>query len=242
MKKRDYGDTSVYPDVTGQIIRVWKNARGGEFFDLAKFLHNRDEIRIVEATDNTTTMADLKGDKFNAALHPNIDPDVLKEEEKEFNIRVEREGVTGIIGLVWNRDNEDWDLVDNIYGFVGSGWLESEYDLDMLESVVAAAKERGFEGQEDFESKKKDGVREVRVKNASEALRLMEKGHRVLMPVSNFLDIEKLMKETNHKDRLSFWEDDERVGFVRAFLLEGSKKVLGNPRNPSSRRHSHDRL
>lgn len=76
--------------------------------------------RIVERFDQCAELEDLKGDTYNPKAHPEIPLETLRQEEKDFEDLVEREGVFGYILETWNPEpNHGWEHVDSCWGFVG---------------------------------------------------------------------------------------------------------------------------
>jgi hypothetical protein len=84
------------------------------------------DFRIIEVPDDAYgTMEDLKGDLFNVDhigdMYPGMSVDELKQEEREFEAEVEREGVFGYVLQKWNADvGAGWEDVDSCYGFIGA--------------------------------------------------------------------------------------------------------------------------
>lgn len=76
------------------------------------------KFRIVEHADPDVDMENLKGDCYN----PDVNPDIpnLKEQEREFERTVEREGVFGYVLERWNPSpGIGWEHIDSCWGFVG---------------------------------------------------------------------------------------------------------------------------
>lgn len=82
--------------------------------------------RILECVDTCADLEDLKGDVFNPKgileMHgPEMTVETLKEQEREFEDRVQREGVFGYVLERWNPlPDQGWEHVDSCFGFVGS--------------------------------------------------------------------------------------------------------------------------
>jgi hypothetical protein len=78
------------------------------------------EYRIVEKPDQNIELGDLKGDCFDPKANPDIDPSELKEDERDFEALVEREGVYGYVLEKWNPSPGcGYEHVDSCWGFVG---------------------------------------------------------------------------------------------------------------------------
>lgn len=76
--------------------------------------------RIVEKFDEDMRMDFLKGDTFNPALNPDIDPKQLAREERAFETKVEEEGTYGYVLEAWNpKVGMGWEHIDSCWGFVG---------------------------------------------------------------------------------------------------------------------------
>lgn len=98
----------------------------------------RDDVRICFPPDETSDLEDLKGDTFNPSANPDIPRTRLVREEREFEEKVEREGVVGIVGEYF--DGEDWRHADSVWGFVGEeDARDSGYMEDVMEETMRQA-------------------------------------------------------------------------------------------------------
>lgn len=88
--------------------------------------------------DDYYDMDDLKGDIFNPNFRDDIKPEVLKREEEEFEERVHRMGVYGIIAEYRKDENAKWEHADSCCGFIGDDWSGSGYDIDLMSSAIDA--------------------------------------------------------------------------------------------------------
>jgi len=117
--------------------RRWNDA-GGEIVDSYEASDEWDEgdsrVRIVAMPDDCCDMDDLKGDWFDPDVNANINPNRLEREEREFEERVNREGVWGFRAEYWN--GNEWIETDSIFGFVGDDFIGSNYDDDLIESAL----------------------------------------------------------------------------------------------------------
>jgi hypothetical protein len=85
-----------------------------------RILKRIGNYQIVEYPDVDFSIENLKGDLFNASLHPNIPAEVLKAEENDFENLVKSEGVFGYSLECWDtRTGEGYEPVDSCWGFVG---------------------------------------------------------------------------------------------------------------------------
>lgn len=126
--------------------RRWQEAGGDTIpdHDLAKF---GGLVCIVCCADEFWSMKDLKGDFYRPECHPDINPSIIRKEEKEFEARVERDGVWGYRAMV--RDSAGhWDEVDAIWGFVGDDFKGSGYDVDLMNAAMSALEERRGDEEE----------------------------------------------------------------------------------------------
>jgi hypothetical protein len=78
------------------------------------------QFRIVEILDESYSMEDLKGDCYNPEVNPDIDPNTLENEERQFEQRVNQEGVFGYVLEQWNSaPGVGYEHLDSCWGFVG---------------------------------------------------------------------------------------------------------------------------
>lgn len=83
--------------------------------------------RIVRVPDRYYVMEWLKGDCFNPEVNDDIPVEKLRQEEREFERRVEVEGVWGYLVQKWNPEvGIGWETIDSIWGFVGEDFHGSE--------------------------------------------------------------------------------------------------------------------
>lgn len=76
--------------------------------------------RIIELHDDHCDLENLKGQCFDPKVNPDIDPEILKQEEKDFEDLVSREGVYGYALEQWDPEVDGgWQPVDSCWGFVG---------------------------------------------------------------------------------------------------------------------------
>jgi hypothetical protein len=80
-----------------------------------------DECRILEIADNSWTWEELKGDCFDFKTNPDMEPEELSREEKEFELKVLSEGVYGYVLQKWNPEiGCGWETKDSCFGLVGT--------------------------------------------------------------------------------------------------------------------------
>lgn len=98
-------------------------------------------FRITEHADTDFDLEDLKGDSYNPKVNPDIDADVLKNEETQFEALVEREGVFGYVLERWNPSpGMGWEHLDSCWGFVGqydeSSTNSNHYIVDEMKAMT----------------------------------------------------------------------------------------------------------
>lgn len=99
------------------------------------------KFRIVEVIDEHFDLDDLKGDVYNPEANPEIDPAMLKRQEAQFEMEVERQGVYGYVLERWNPDpDKGWEQVESCWGFVGR-YSENGYDGRFNHEIVKELKE-----------------------------------------------------------------------------------------------------
>ena len=103
--------------------------------------------RIVEIMDNNFDIENLKGDMFNPKYIKEMHDSKmtikrLKQEEKEFEDLVNREGVFGYALEKWNpAPNTGWEHVNSCFGFVGQYSPNEEiFNHYIVDELKAGAK------------------------------------------------------------------------------------------------------
>lgn len=77
--------------------------------------------RITEIEDPFADLSSLKGDCYDPRCNPDISPEQLALEEREFEKRVQDEGVYGYLLEKWNPEvDKGWQHVDSCFGFIGN--------------------------------------------------------------------------------------------------------------------------
>ena len=100
-------------------------------------------FRILQVTDETATLEDLKGDCFNPACVDHISAEDLRKQELEFEALVEREGVFGFVLEKWNPEvGRGFEHVDSCFGFIGA---YDEASLDFNHDIVTELKNQAWE-------------------------------------------------------------------------------------------------
>lgn len=85
-----------------------------------RVIHEQGNFRIVEIIESHADLDDLKGQSFDPSVNPEIPTEQLKQEEREFEDLVSREGVFGYVLERWNPEvGAGWEHVDSCFGFVG---------------------------------------------------------------------------------------------------------------------------
>lgn len=93
-------------------------------------------IRLLIVADENCGLDDLLGDCFNPEVNSDIKAEILESEKQAYILRIERDGVCGVIGEYWN--GGEWAHVDSCFGFVGDDWRESGYGDDIMGATLAA--------------------------------------------------------------------------------------------------------
>ena len=105
-------------------------------FDVLKIVEHEGKfagrVRMIVVADEGYILDNLKGDTYNAEVNVDIPAKRLEAKEKEFEARVEAEGVCGIIGQYKCPACGKWEDADSVWGFVGSDWLGSGHDEDVI--------------------------------------------------------------------------------------------------------------
>lgn len=125
-----------YQDVTMQVVRANPKEPWATKLQEAWFANR---VRLLAALDTDFQLEDLKGDTYNRKVNPDVPEERMAREELEFEERVERQGVYGLIGEV-RTDETTWEHVDSCWGFVGEDYLNSGYDADIAQAVIQKAK------------------------------------------------------------------------------------------------------
>lgn len=77
-------------------------------------------FRITEHINDSYSMKDLKGDSFDPEVVTNVTCLELHRQEKEFEDKVNREGVYGYVLDHWEPAvDSGWESIDSCWGFVG---------------------------------------------------------------------------------------------------------------------------
>jgi hypothetical protein len=98
----------------------------------------RGDVRLRIVPDDCADFDDLCGDTFNPVVNSDIPESRLERERKEFEDKVNRDGVWGVIGEYF--DGEVWHQSDSCFGFVGDDWKRSGYDVDIMAQTLASAR------------------------------------------------------------------------------------------------------
>ncbi len=89
-------------------------------------------VRIVEHPDPCKSIEELMGYMYD----PNINPDIIKRQRKEFIEQAEYDGVWGYVAQHWN--GARWIDCDSRWGFLGDDFEGSGYDIDLMNSAMDA--------------------------------------------------------------------------------------------------------
>ena len=83
-------------------------------------IYEKGNYRILEVSDECSTLDDLMGDCFDSSVNPEIPPEDLTKQKKSF---IKEVNTAGVYGYVLEKKCEacgNWEHVDSCYGFVGS--------------------------------------------------------------------------------------------------------------------------
>lgn len=110
----------------------------------SRIIFQQAEYRIVEMLDQYYNIEDLKGDTYNQAVHLDINPFELQQQEIEFEAKIISEGVYGYELQKWNPEiDTGWTHVDSCWGFVGQYDTKSNeynhYIVNELKSQIKTA-------------------------------------------------------------------------------------------------------
>lgn len=123
-----------------QDVKKRFSALGGEIvadYEASDGWESRDaRIRIVVSADYCMSWEDIVGESFCPKANPDIKPEILEREEKEYLEKVNRDGVWFYDAQIWN--GYEWESVASIGGFVGDDFIGSNYDDDLMESAMDA--------------------------------------------------------------------------------------------------------
>ena len=92
-------------------------------------------LRIRMEPDDVCDMEDLKGDCFNPRVNDDIDPDVLAEQERDFEDAVRQYGVWCLLAEYKDEDGE-WTTCDSICGLCDEDAV-SLYTAEFQERLMA---------------------------------------------------------------------------------------------------------
>jgi hypothetical protein len=95
-----------------------------------------DKVRLQILPDEMCDIDNLKGDTFNPKANPDVPVSRLEREEREFEGRVNSDGVWGIMGEYKCPCCGQWITADSVWGFVGDDWKNSGYDSDVMYSTM----------------------------------------------------------------------------------------------------------
>lgn len=100
--------------------------------------------RIVEKADPNYDLADLKGDSYSIEANPDLSPEQIKKEEREFEALVETEGVYGYILERWNATpGVGYEVLDSCWGFVGKyDENDEKFNHDIVEQFKKDIQDR----------------------------------------------------------------------------------------------------
>lgn len=111
----------------------------------SKVIYKSGKYRIVQIQCLYYSLEDLKGDCYSPEVNTSLSPEVLLNQERDFEALVNDNGVYGFALEVWNKEvGQGWETVDSCFGFVGP-YEESSpdfnhYIVDELKRQIGGAK------------------------------------------------------------------------------------------------------
>jgi len=110
------------------------------------------KIRITRFNDDFCSYAELAGDCFNSSVNPDVDPDTLAKDERNFKARIRRQGVWVYESASWT--GREWQsdigIFDNILGGnVGYDFFGSGYEIQIMEVALEAYKKQPLDSNGD---------------------------------------------------------------------------------------------
>jgi hypothetical protein len=139
LSKRSFREGYSYPiggsPLQGQYRSIRRSIATREIFDK---LESLGLVRMEVKPDDTADIDDLKGDVYNAAVNTDIPAAKLAAEEKQFEERVNQDGVWGIIGEYRLSADHIWHNADSVWGFVGDDYKDTGYDTDVMAATISA--------------------------------------------------------------------------------------------------------
>lgn len=102
-----------------------------------KIIFKQGPYRIVEIQDQYYDIDGLKGDCFCPSTNNDIDLNVLKKQEQDFENNVYNNGVFGYILEKWNPEiGIGYEVINSCYGFIGTHAIENHYIVsEFLEQI-----------------------------------------------------------------------------------------------------------
>ncbi len=85
-----------------------------------KVIYQKLNYRIIEVTDEVTTLEDLVGDSYNPDANPDIDKETLASDFRKFMRRYDSESCYGYVVEQWNPEiGHGWENIESCFGFLG---------------------------------------------------------------------------------------------------------------------------
>jgi hypothetical protein len=135
--KEGYSYSVTQGRLQGQYTCIRRSLATREIFEK---LEDKGLVRLNTVPDDSAEMDDLKGDTYNREANPDIQESRMAREEKEFEEKVARDGVWGVVGEYRVSEDEEYEHADSCFGFVGDDWKDSGYDTDIMAATIAALK------------------------------------------------------------------------------------------------------
>lgn len=104
--------------------------------DEFRALEDAGFVRLRLEPDYGVTFEDVAGVAFDRSENPNMRERTIARLEAEFRRRVDDEGIWRLLGEILI--GGEWELIDDISGFVGDDWKDSGHAVTVREYVIAA--------------------------------------------------------------------------------------------------------
>lgn len=125
--------------IGGRLPTVWRNfIREAEIETVFEWFVGERLVDIREEPDDYMSMDDLAGDAFDES-HADTIPGglrALRRQKKDFDLRVEEEGVWVVDAVFYDTDGTS-EITESIGGFVGDDFWGSGYEEGLMMAALA---------------------------------------------------------------------------------------------------------